>query len=87
MISASMPFGDDDTTNLFLNINHGSFSFEMEVWAKISIECKDIICKLLTVNPAHRISIAEALKHPWMANQEDLLQKLYQKATYISHSV
>lgn len=29
-------------------------------------EAKDLINKMLTINPAKRISAAEALKHPWI---------------------
>lgn len=29
-------------------------------------EAKDLINKMLTINPAKRITAAEALKHPWI---------------------
>ena len=32
----------------------------------MSDEAKDLIRKLLTVNPDQRLTVAEALEHPWM---------------------
>lgn len=29
-------------------------------------EAKDLINKMLTINPAKRITASEALKHPWI---------------------
>lgn len=39
----------------------------------ISEECKDLISLMLRANPEERISIKEALKHPWfnLYNDED----------------
>lgn len=30
-------------------------------------EAKDLINKMLTINPSKRITAAEALKHPWIS--------------------
>jgi serine/threonine protein kinase len=35
-------------------------------WDEVSDDAKDLVKKLLTFDPARRISAAEALQHPWI---------------------
>ena len=35
-------------------------------WDTVTAEAKNLINSMLTVNPAKRITSAEALKHPWI---------------------
>lgn len=35
-------------------------------WDTVTPEAKNLINSMLTVNPAKRITAAEALKHPWI---------------------
>lgn len=41
--------------------------FSARSWAKISDSAKDLVQKLLTVDPSQRISARAALAHPWIA--------------------
>ena len=43
------------------------FDFHYEIWKSISSDAKDLISKLLTVNPEHRISVEEIFVHPWLS--------------------
>jgi serine/threonine protein kinase len=36
------------------------------MWNKISLDAKDLISKLLTIDPNQRVSASEALLHPWV---------------------
>lgn len=47
-------------------IVRGSYSFDNKVWGRISNEAKDLIMKMLTKNPAERISIEDVLNHNWI---------------------
>lgn len=38
------------------------------MWKKISEDAKDLITKMLTVDPEKRIKIDEIIKHPWISN-------------------
>ena len=38
----------------------------------LSVESKDIINRMLVLNPKDRISIPEILSHPWMINSDEL---------------
>jgi serine/threonine protein kinase len=43
----------------------GEFDLINEPWGQISSEAKDLVTKLLNPNPEKRISLEEALNHPW----------------------
>ena len=47
-------------------ILEGAYSLPEHTWGIVSSEAKDLIKKLLTVNPKERLSITKALEHPWM---------------------
>ena len=57
----------------------GLYDFESDVWDGISIEAMDIICKLLEVNPKKRLTVKEALEHPWIHSRERSLAQLYEQ--------
>jgi serine/threonine protein kinase len=40
---------------------------------------RDLISKLLVVDPQQRLTVDEALRHPWISNQRGLLDRLYEK--------
>ncbi|XP_032234097.2 MAP kinase-activated protein kinase 5-like isoform X2 [Nematostella vectensis] len=44
----------------------GEYSFPEQEWSKISLEAKDVISKLLCVEPGQRLSINELLEHSWL---------------------
>ena len=52
---------------LHVLIKRGDYQFPVE----ISEESKDLIKKLLVLNPQYRLSIPEVLAHPWVKEDED----------------
>jgi len=62
------PFFNDGTNvaMLFDQIMSGKFDFPDPYWTDISDDAKDLINKLLTVEPKDRPTAEEALKHPWI---------------------
>ena len=48
-------------------------SFHEQYWDNVSEEAKDLISKMLTVDPAERPSAAELLHHPWLHHDDALL--------------
>lgn len=45
------------------------------MWDHVSPEAKDLIKKLLVVDPSQRLTAADALKHHWVLTNDDVLQK------------
>jgi calcium-dependent protein kinase len=43
----------------------GQFGFTANIWNKISTHAKDLISSMLVVKPSRRISLRNALEHPW----------------------
>lgn len=60
------PFYDDDHHLLTSKILNGDYVFLKPWWDEISLDAKDLICKMLTINPDERITIKEIWKHPWI---------------------
>jgi len=63
------PFHHDNESVMFEQIRHGKFKFDEEVWNTISSNAKDLIRKLLSVNPAARCTAEECLQHPWFSGR------------------
>lgn len=42
---------------------------DVEVWGNVTPECKDLLSKLLEVDPSKRISAQDALQHAWFTQE------------------
>lgn len=60
------PFYGGDAKELFSNIYHVNYEFCEEDWGFISDEAQDFIARLLVKSPNERMTIDEALEHPWI---------------------
>lgn len=79
LIKGELPFYNDTQEILVKNIVEGNYPMEeTEFFLNVSPEAKDLISKLLDVNPKTRITVAEALRHPWILDKENL-KKFFQR--------
>ena len=62
------PFGGGNDEQILKKIAIGRFNFPSPEWDFISFEAKELIGKMLTFDPAKRISAKEALTHSWLNN-------------------
>ncbi|GFR45998.1 hypothetical protein Agub_g7475 [Astrephomene gubernaculifera] len=60
------PFWSDSEPQLFDMIRKGKYSFGDPVWNKVSECAKDLIRKLLVVDPTKRLTATEALQHQFI---------------------
>jgi calcium-dependent protein kinase len=60
------PFGGSTDQDIIKKVKIGDFQFDPEDWSKISEEAKNLIRKMLTRDPAKRVSAKEALADPWV---------------------
>lgn len=67
------PFIEQNQRELFRKIRRGQYEFHEEYWGSVSADAKDLISKLLTVDPAKRLSAQEALNHKWMVQDGEVL--------------
>lgn len=61
MLAGYLPFDDPNMNALFNKIERGEFRMAKY----FSPESKDLIAKLLVVNPAERLTLEEVTQHPW----------------------
>ena len=67
------PFYHESRPVLFQLIKKGKYHFHSPEWDEISNEAKDLISKLLVVNPQDRFSAGEVLCHKWLRTHENKL--------------
>ncbi|KAA0160281.1 hypothetical protein FNF31_04446 [Cafeteria roenbergensis] len=56
----------EQTAAMVRSIRSAAFKFWDEYWCHVSDCAKDLVSKLLRQRPEDRITIADALKHPWL---------------------
>ncbi|OWF52900.1 serine/threonine-protein kinase DCLK1-like isoform X2 [Mizuhopecten yessoensis] len=78
LLSGFPPFvsTSNDQEELFDQILDGKFEFTAPFWDDVSDSAKDLISQMLDVDPNSRLSAADVLVHPWvaddMAKNEDI---------------
>ncbi|KAI9202021.1 briggsae CBR-CMK-1 protein [Polychytrium aggregatum] len=65
LLSGYTPFYAEDQPTLFAQIMTADYAFDPDPWDTISASAKDLIRKLLVVDPSKRLTAEEALRHPW----------------------
>jgi len=70
MLSGEHPFASDDDDALYDMIRKGRFSMKSSVWNGVSGSAKDLLLKILVVDPNERLSATEALQHPFIATDD-----------------
>lgn len=68
ILSGLAPFSAPahDPNSLQTLIKSGRFSFPNPQWSRVSSQAKDLVTRLLQVDPKQRATIEQAESHPWM---------------------
>lgn len=66
LLSGRPPFDGADDREIVKSVKIGAYSLSGPEWKNVSREGIDLIKKMLTYDPAHRISSEEALNHTWI---------------------
>jgi len=66
LLSGNSPFENEDEQVLFRRIRSGDYSMDDCLWDYISAGAKDCVRQLLVVDTSERMSVTEALRHPWI---------------------
>uniref|UniRef100_A0A4W3IYP1 Ribosomal protein S6 kinase n=1 Tax=Callorhinchus milii TaxID=7868 RepID=A0A4W3IYP1_CALMI len=77
MLTGYTPFanGPDDTPDEILaRIGSGKFSLAGGYWDTVSDMAKDLVSKMLHVDPHRRLTTAQVLQHPWIVLRDKLPQ-------------
>ncbi|XP_032167535.1 serine/threonine-protein kinase Chk2 isoform X3 [Mustela erminea] len=80
-LSGYPPFSEHKTqVSLKDQITSGKFNFIPEAWAEVSEKALDLVKKLLVVDPKVRFTTEEALRHPWL--QDEDMKKKFQNLLF-----
>ena len=63
------PSGFSSMFEMFENIEKAAYNFLDPVWETVSGEARSMIQSLLDPDPTKRLTVEEALRHPWMAGR------------------
>jgi serine/threonine protein kinase len=58
---------------LFRKITKGDYQFHPDYWKTVSEEAKDLIRGLLTLDMTKRLTVDQALSHPWVGAADEAL--------------
>ncbi|XP_030624528.1 ribosomal protein S6 kinase alpha-3 isoform X3 [Chanos chanos] len=75
MLTGFTPFanGPEDTPEeILVRIGSGKFSLTGGYWNSVSTEAKDLVSKMLHVDPHQRLTAAQVLRHPWIVHKDQL---------------
>lgn len=75
LLGGYLPFDDDDDDVIFDQTRDGQFDFRPEFWAGVSNGAKQLVTRMLTVNPKKRITAARALESDWIVNGDEALEE------------
>ncbi|KAI8077393.1 kinase-like domain-containing protein [Gilbertella persicaria] len=77
LLCGYQPFQAEDQVELMDEITHARFDFHERYWRNISMDAKEFIRALLTLDDKKRLTAKEAMTHKWMtsnnANDIDIL--------------
>uniref|UniRef100_A0A8C5QWQ1 Serine/threonine kinase 33 n=1 Tax=Leptobrachium leishanense TaxID=445787 RepID=A0A8C5QWQ1_9ANUR len=76
LLSGEPPFKAKSEEKLFEQIRKGEMNFSADVWQSVSEAARDVLQRLLNVDPAHRMTARELLDHPWLKGETRVLQRL-----------
>jgi serine/threonine protein kinase len=85
LLSGGLPFDGWFIEELFLKIEKGIFEFPLNEWKAVSSTAKDLISCLLTVDVKKRLTVDQALSHPWLTMKDEMLElrNLSKTVTYL----
>lgn len=67
MVTGQLPWTKRNQTQLFNQIRKGEYTIP----SFLSEECSDLLSRLLTVDVSARITVKDALNHPWIKNNAE----------------
>ena len=62
------PFWNDNDEKLLLSILQGRFAFPSPYWDSVSSSAKDLVLRLIVLQPNSRATASEALEHLWLSD-------------------
>ena len=90
MLAGYTPFRNspgDSASDILDRIGPGYIDVESGIWCHISNEAKELVKRMLHVDPTRRPSAAVILKYPWIVNRRRIPQKILPDVIKDPHSL
>ncbi|XP_066953718.1 ribosomal protein S6 kinase alpha-2 isoform X2 [Macrobrachium rosenbergii] len=92
MLAGQTPFaqGPSDTPeDILQRIGEGKFSLDSGNWVSVSPAAKDLVTRMLHVDPGQRLTAGQVASHPWLIHREALpnLRLLLQDASLVKGAI
>ena len=87
LLGGFLPFDDEDDEVVFDLTREGRFEFRPEFWNSVSQSAKDLVTRMLTVNPKKRISAARALQSHWIEHGDEAFEERQTQAKNIKNLI
>ncbi|OMJ82598.1 hypothetical protein SteCoe_16644 [Stentor coeruleus] len=68
LLSGKPPFYGRTDREILERVQRGQYSMDDQEWGRVSLPAKNLIKKMLQINPSSRISSQDALKDEWITN-------------------
>lgn len=75
LLGGYLPFDDEDDEVIFDKTRDGQFELRPEFWNSVSNGAKDLVTRMLTVNPKRRITASKALESDWVVRGDEALEE------------
>jgi serine/threonine protein kinase len=72
LLSGRPPFNSKSNREVLEKTAKGQYSMAGAEWDDISNEAKDLVSKMLVVNPENRLSTTDILNHPWIKQLDEI---------------
>lgn len=71
-LTAAMPFDEKEEQVLYKKIVMGNFEMRPQDWETLHPSACDLVKALITVDPVKRLSVQQALAHPWLNDDGEI---------------
>lgn len=78
-----LPFNDNSISKLYQKIQAGLQNLP----PFLSSDARDLLRKMLTVNPKYRITVRDVLTHPWLRNRTINVSRITRRLDYTSNEL
>lgn len=85
LLDGCPPFWNRNQVTMLRSIMTGRYSFNSPKWDDLSNQSKDLISRLLTVDPQHRMTSVQALNHPFFKQDDAHSSDFHQSTTSFQH--
>ena len=87
MLCGYQPFHSSYVEELIEKIKNCDYSMDNSIWEKVSPDAKDLVRRLLQIDPDKRETSVKALQHPWFTEASKSEEEVQQSRQSIQENI